>query len=73
MKFKAVSGVTAYQIQYKQKGKKWADLTKSTTKTKVKSKKLKKGKKYTFRVRTITKVDGKNVYGKWATKKVKIK
>ena len=73
VKFKAVSGVTAYQIQYKQKGKKWADLTKSTTKTKVKSKKLKKGKKYTFRVRTITKVDGKNVYGKWATKKVKIK
>jgi hypothetical protein len=66
-------GATAYQVQYKnKKAKKWSNLTKSTKKTKVVSKKLKKGKT-TFRVRTITRVNGKNVYGKWATKIIKIK
>ena len=73
--FKKTKGATAYQIQYKLKSaKKWSTLAKASKKVKVTSKKLKKGKKYTFRVRTISKVNGKTVYGKkWATKTVKIK
>ena len=72
--FKKTKGASAYQVQYKMAGKKWGNLAKSTKKAKVTSKKLKKGKKYSFRVRTITKVNGKNVYGKWTkAKTVKIK
>ena len=74
VKFSKTAGANAYQIQYKlSTAKKWTNLKKSTTKAKATSKKLKKAKKYTFRVRTITKVDGKKVYGKWATKSIKIK
>ena len=72
--FKKTKGISAYQVQYKMAGKKWGNLAKSTKKIKVTSKKLKKGKKYSFRVRTITKVAGTNVYGKWTkAKTVKIK
>ena len=72
--FKKTKGATAYQVQYKMKGKKWGNLKKSTKAAKVTSKKLKKGKKYSFRVRTITKVGKKTVYGKWTkAKTVKIK
>ena len=72
--FKKTAGASAYQVQYRLAGKKWASLAKSTKKLKVTSKKLKKGKKYSFRVRTISKVNGKTVYGKWtAAKTVKIK
>lgn len=72
--FKKTKGATAYQVQYKLGKKAWKNAAKSTKKVKVVVKKLKKGKKYTFRVRTISKVNGKNVYGKWATSKaVKIK
>ena len=70
--YKKTKGATSYQIQYRIKGKKWSK--KVTKKAKLVVKKLKKGKKYQFRVRTITKVNGKNVYGKWtAVKTVKIK
>ena len=64
-----------YQVQYKlKKAKKFSNLKKSTTKVKVKSKKLKKGQKYIFQVRTYKKVNGKKVYGKWVkTKAVKCK
>ena len=64
-----------YQVQYKLKSaKKFKSLKKSTTKVKVTSKKLKKGKKYIFRVRPYKTVNGKKVYGKWAkTKAVKCK
>ena len=72
--YKKTKGASAYQVQYKMAGKKWGNLAKATKKAKVTSKKLKKGKKYSFRVRTITKVGGKNVYGKWTkAKTVKIK
>lgn len=75
VKFKKTKGATAYQVQYKLKSaKKWSTLAKSTKKVKVTSKKLKKGKKYSFRVCTITKVNGATVYGKWTkAKTIKIK
>ncbi len=74
VKFTKTAGANSYQIQYKlSTAKKWTSLKKSTTKAKAVTKALKKGKKYSFRVRTITKVDGKKVYGKWATKSIKIK
>ena len=57
---------TGYQVQYRKKGaKKFTNLKKAVVKVKVKSKKLKKGKKYQFRVRTYTIVEGSKVYGKW--------
>jgi uncharacterized protein YjdB len=57
---------TGYQVQYRKKGaKKFTNLKKAVVKAKVKSKKLKKGKKYQFRVRTYTIVEGSKVYGKW--------
>ena len=73
--WKKTSGAYAYQIQFKQKNaKKWKNLAMSTKKLKVKSKKLKKGKKYSFRIRTITRVNQQKVYGKWsAAKTIKIK
>lgn len=63
----------AYEVQYKlSSAKKFSNLKKGVTTGKVTSKKLKKGKKYIFRVRTVKKVAGKIVYGKWAkTKRVK--
>ena len=72
--WKKTKGVTGYQVQFKQKGKKWKNLKKFTKKVKVKSKKLKKGKKYSFRVRTVTRIKGKAYYGKWTkAKTVKVK
>ena len=57
-------GASGYQVQYRKKGaKKFSSL--KTTKLKVRTKKLKKNKKYQFRVRTIVKIEGKPVYGKW--------
>ena len=59
-------GASGYQVQYRKKGaKKFTNLKKAVAKVKVKSKKLKKGKKYQFRVRTYTIVEGSKVYGKW--------
>ena len=65
----------AYQVQYKlATAKKFTNLKKSVKAVKATSKKLKKGKKYVFQVRTIKTVNGKTVYGKWvATKAVKCK
>ncbi len=64
--WKKPKGASGYQIQYRKKGaKKFTNLKKAVVKAKVKSKKLKKGKKYQFRVRTYTIVDGSKVYGKW--------
>ena len=59
-------GATGYQVQYKLKAaKKWSAL-KTTKSLKAVSKKLKKGKKYSFRVRTYTVLSGSKVYGKWS-------
>ena len=72
--FKKTKGATAYQVQYKLGKKAWKNVAKSTKKAKVVAKKLKKGKKYSFRVRTITTVNGTKAYGKWTkAKTVKIK
>lgn len=62
--WKKTKGASGYQIQYRKKGtKKFSSL--KTTKLKVRTKKLKKNKKYQFRVRTYVKIEGKPVYGKW--------
>ena len=54
-----------YQVQYKlKKAKKYKKL-KTLTKNKLNSKKLKKGKKYIFRIRTYKVVEGQKIYGKW--------
>ena len=66
--WKKTKGATGYQVQYRLKGRKWAQL-KKTTKLKALSKRLKKGKKYQFRVRTYTKIAGGTYYGKWTTVK----
>ena len=72
--FKKTNGAAAYQVQYRLGKGKWKNAAKSTKKVKVTVKKLKKGKKYGFRVRTISKVNGKTIYGKWTkVKTVKIK
>ena len=62
--WKKTKGAGGYQVQYKLKSaKKFSTLKASVSKAKVTSKKLKKGKKYIFRVRTWKKVAGKKVYG----------
>lgn len=64
--WKKTKDASGYQVQYRKKGaKKFTNLKKAVVKAKVKSKKLKKGKKYQFRVRTYTTVEGSKVYGKW--------
>ena len=64
--WKKTKGATGYQVQYKLKAaKKWSAL-KTTKSLKAVSKKLKKGKKYSFRVRTYTVLSGSKVYGKWS-------
>ena len=74
VKYTKAPGATAYQIQYKlSTAKKWTNLKKSFTKAKATTKALKKGKKYNFRVRAITKIEGKNYYGPWVKKSIKIK
>lgn len=68
--WKKNSKASGYQVQYRKKGaKKFTNLKKAVAKVKVKSKKLKKGRKYQFRVRTYTIVDGSKVYGKWTKDK----
>jgi len=72
--WKKTKGAAGYQVQYKLKSAKKFKTLKKLSKTKVKTKKLKKGKKYQFRVRTYTKIYGKLYYGKWtAVKTVKCK
>ncbi len=77
--WKAVSGVTGYEVQYSTSEK----FTKKTTKTatvkkssakKYTIKKLKKGKKYYVKVRAYKTDSGKRLYGAWsAVKSVKIR
>lgn len=74
VKNQKASGVTGYQISYRVKGtKKWKYV--SSFKNVRTVKKLKKGRRYQFRVRSYVKVDGQKYYGKWSkvktSKKVK--
>ena len=62
-----------YQVQFKLKSAKKYKTLKTLTGIKAVSKKLKKGKKYQFRVATYKTVNGKKIYGKWAIKTVKCK
>ena len=74
-KWKKVSDATGYQLQYAL-NKKFtkAKKSKTTKKTSLTLKKLKKKKTYFIRVRAYKLSDKKKVYGKWsAVKKVKIK
>ena len=69
---KAVAGATKYQVKYATNKK----LKKAKTKTLNKTLKIKKLAKKTYyvKVRAVSKVNGKTVYGKWSkTLKVKVK
>lgn len=77
VKWKKVSGVTGYQVQYSTnssfKNAKSATV-KGASKTSKKISGLKKGKKYYVRVRAYKTVNGKKVYGSWSAKKsIKVK
>ena len=66
-------GGTKYQLAYKLKGSsKWK--YKTTSKKTITVSKLKKGKKYTVRIRTMNSTNGQKYYGKWSkSKTVKVK
>ena len=71
VKWSKVKGVAGYQIyratKKNGKYKKVATVKKAKTVKKT-VKKLKKGKKYWFKVRTYTKIKGKTYTGKWSPK-----
>lgn len=72
--WKKVSGASGYEVSYKVKTAKKYKVLKNTSKLKVRTGKLKKGKKYTFRVRAYVKINGKKLYGPYsAPKTVKCK
>lgn len=69
------SGITGYQIFYKKSGtKKWKKTTLAAGKTSKTIKKLKKGKKYSVRIRGYKKTGGGTLYGAYSpVKTVKVK
>jgi len=67
--WKKTKGATGYEVQYKLKSAKRFKTLKALKKMKVTTKKFKKGKKYQFRVRTYTKINGEKIYGKWTKAK----
>ena len=71
LKWKKVSSITGYQIQYStsSKFKNSTKVTVKKSKTSTNIKKLKKGKKYYFRIRTYKTVDGTKTYSSWSSKK----
>ena len=77
VKWKANTSANAYQLYYKAKGLKAKKVIIDDPATVTKTiKKLKAGKKYSFKIRTITKVENLsepgtsiNVYGKWSKTK----
>ena len=75
IKWNKVKGVSGYTVYYKTKKKgKWKKLKNvSTKKTKYVKKKLKSGKTYYFTVKAYKSANGKKVYGKFVTKKIKVK
>ena len=70
-----VTGYEVFRSMKKKSGYKKVATLKKNTKVKFVNKNLKKGKKYFYKVRTFTKVNGKTYYGKYtsvkATKKIK--
>lgn len=75
VKWKRNSTFSGYQIYYKQSGKKAKYTYASSTASSKTIKSLKKGKKYTFKVRGYKKMNGKTIYSnKWSSSKtVRIK
>ena len=67
------NGVDGYQIQYSLKKNFKKATTKYSKGNKLTIKKLKSKKTYYVRVRAYKKINGKNVYSAWSTKKVKVK
>ena len=69
------AGVDGYQVQYslKKNFKKAKKKNIKSNKNKLTVKKLKSKKTYYVRVRAYKKINGKNVYSAWSTKKVKVK
>lgn len=63
IKWKKISSATHYQVKYRVKGaKKWKSKTITANKTSLTLKKLKKGKKYQYKVRGIQKLKGYTTY-----------
>jgi hypothetical protein len=61
------NNVTKYHIQYRLKGEKvWRTIAASAKKSAITFKKLKKGKKYVFRVRAYSASVGKKYFGQWS-------
>lgn len=71
--WKKVDGASKYQIyrSTKKNGKYKKVKILSSKTTSYTNKKLKKGKKYYYKVRAVVKVDGKNVYSAFSSKKSK--
>ena len=69
VKWKKANNVTGFQIEYKGNGKtRTAKVTRGTA-TSAKLKGLKKGKKYTIRIRSYRTVDGTTLWSGWSGKK----
>ena len=65
--WKKVSAATGYQIAYKKAGaKKWTKVNVGKSKTSKTFTKLKKGKKYSFKVRTYIKYERATKYSGWS-------
>lgn len=69
--FKRIKKAAFYQVQIcrNKKFKKKKTITKKVKKTRCVFKRLKPNKKYYVRVRAVASLNGKNIYGKWSTKK----
>ncbi len=75
IKWKKISTANYYQIKYRAKGtKKWYSKTVSGSKTSLTIKKLKKGKRYQYKVRGLQKLKGYTAYySKYSTAKTSSK
>lgn len=74
VKWKKTATAKGYQVQYSTNRKFKSKKTKTTGKTSLTIKNLKKKKTYYVRVRAYKTVNGKKSYGKWSSiKKIKIK
>lgn len=67
--FKKVKGAKGYRIKYSTSKKFKKAKVVTVKKNKATIRKLKKGKKYYFKVQAYKKVNGKKYYGKWSAKK----
>ncbi|MGN0709251.1 MAG: DUF4430 domain-containing protein [Anaerovoracaceae bacterium] len=65
LSWKKNTKASGYQVVYKKAGWKKYRTLKVASKTKIRTKKLVRGKKYSFKVRTWKKVNGKKCYGRW--------